>query len=380
VSAAVPTTASVRPKRRWFSPRFSLKMLMLAVTAAAVGSAVWWRWPVTIKSVIRRSPLIEDTTTYHRGLWGNLIEHGVYRRTVDGKIEREIHFYEGEAGACEYRTENTVLAYEYKNRKLIAAPHGPRGSLLVQRMNDPALKKSAESLWADVDLDYATTPLKELIDDLHERFGLCLALRPRRTDVYETPITVNVKGWPIRMGFDAILSPRGLVLDYRYGVLCIVDAEGAANWQDFTGAMELQPPPESSLAERLDAPAKLTRIELQIAPRANPSSRPFNELPLSSVLRNLGAQQDVSVKLLLTHDDWEKLEARDDGMLGLPSDAIAIRGNASPVPSEPLPITLRQLLALILDKAELKCREEKGVLIIEPMPKESPTQVKKIAP
>ena len=56
-----PAIADKKPRRRWFSPRFSLKMLMLAVTAAAIGSAVWWRWPVTIKRVIRQSPLIEET-------------------------------------------------------------------------------------------------------------------------------------------------------------------------------------------------------------------------------------------------------------------------------------------------------------------------------
>jgi hypothetical protein len=368
MTAAVPTTASVRP-RRWFSPRFSLKMLMLAVTAAAVGSAVWWRWPVTIQKVIRQSPLIEETRTYHRGLWGNLIEHGVYRRTVDGKIEREMHFHEGEAGACEYRTGNTVLAYEFKNRKLIAAPHAPRGSLLVQRMADDRSNKSVWALSGDVDLDYPETPLKEVIDDLHERFGLCLAMRIKRKDIYEAPITVNVTQWPLRMGFDAVLSQKSLVLDYRYGTLCIVDAEGAANWQDPTGAAELQPPPETPLAERLDAPAKPTRIELQSTPRPKPSSRPIHELPLSSVLRNLGAQQDVSVNLLLTNEDWEELEARDDGMLGLPSDAIAIRGNVDPRPKEPLPITLRQLLGLILEKAELHCHEKNGVLIIEPQQK-----------
>ncbi|MBC7852758.1 MAG: hypothetical protein IAF94_04915 [Pirellulaceae bacterium] len=286
------TTQSIaekRPPRRRFAPRFSLRMLMLAVTAAAVGAAFWWRWPVTIQKVIRQSPLIEDTTTYHRGLWGNLIKHGVYRRTVDGKIEREIHFHEGEAGVIEYRTGNTVLAYEFKNRKLIAAPHGPRGSLLVQRMNDPALEKSAEALWADVDLEYPETPLKEVIEDLRERFGLCLAIRSKRKGIYEAPITVSVKQWPLRMGFDAILSPQGLVLDYRYGVLCIVDAEGAANWQDATGAMELQPPPETLLADRLDVPAKVTHLDLRI----NAVGGQTSKIPPTGILRNLAVDQDI---------------------------------------------------------------------------------------
>ena len=54
-----------------------------------------------------------------------------------------------------------------------------------------------------------------------------------------------------------------------------------------------------------------------------------------------------------------------------PEVCAAIRGDARFAPKEPLPITLRQLLGLILDQANLHCHEENGVLIIEPPPKES---------
>ncbi len=356
-----PSIAQKKPPRRWFAPRFSLRMLMLVVTVAAIGSAVWWRWPITIHKVIRQSPLIEETTTYHRGLWGNLIKHGLYRRTIDGKIEREMHFQEGEVGACEYRTGNTVLAYEWKNRKLISAPHGPRGSLLMQRMTDRS-NKLVKALEADVDLDYPKPPLNVVIEDLRERFGLCLALRSRRTEVYEAPIIVDVKGWPMRMGFDAILSPQGLVLDYRYGVLCIVDAEGAADWQDSTGVMELKPAQGTPLAERLDIPAKVTHIEL----RDNAAGARISEIPPTAVLRNLAVDQDISVELRLEEKDWETLEARDDRLFGLPPEVMNFRDSLISAPRKPLPITLRQLLGLILDKAELHCHEKNGVLIIEP--------------
>ena len=53
-------------------------------------------------------------------------------------------------------------------------------------------------------------------------------------------------------------------------------------------------------------------------------------------------------------------------MLGLPREVIAILGEPGTAPKEPLPNTLRQLLGLILEKANLHCHEENGVLVIEP--------------
>src|SRR5678815_4982878 len=148
------TPASDKKPLSWFAPRFSLRMLLFVVTAAAIGGAIWWRWPLTVKKVVRHAPLIEETTTYHRGLWGNLIKHGVHLRTIEGKIDRKMQYQEGELGACEYRTGNQVLAYQFENRKLVAAATCPRGSLLAQRMAAADANKSFQALEADVDLDY----------------------------------------------------------------------------------------------------------------------------------------------------------------------------------------------------------------------------------
>jgi|GEM_PF-6583778 hypothetical protein len=362
-----PATADMKP-RRWLLPRFSLKVLMLAVTAAAIGSAVWWRWPITVLSEKRYgSSVVKETSTYHRGLRGDLIKHGVYRRTINGKLELEGEWFEGELGKCEYRTGSTVLTYEFKDRKLIAAPHAPRDSLLMQRMADRS-NKSVEALWGDVDLDYAETPLKEVVGDLSERFHLCLAMYLGRKELYQAPVVLNVK-WPLRVGFDAVLSPLGLVLDYRYGVLCIVDADEAEDWQDATGVMKVQPSPEAPLAQRLDAPAKVTPIELRPSSRRDINAQLAPEVPMRDVLKSLAADQDISVQLRLTEEDWVKLDARDDGMLGLPSGVFMIRSDPRTIPARAVPITLRQLLGLLLDKAELHCREENGALIIEPQQK-----------
>ena len=236
----------------------------------------------------------------------------------------------------------------------------------MQRMADGRSNKSVEALWAEVDLEYPRVPLKEVIEDFKERFSLCVAaIRTKRREVYDAPITVNVKQWPLRMGFDAILSQQGLVLDYRYGVLCIVDAEGASDWKDPTGVMDLRPSADTPLAERLDAPAKSTRIEL----RVNAAGRRTSEVVPTAVLRNLAVDQNISVELRLTEKDWERLEARDDGMFGLPQEVMMLVGESTIfTPKEPLPITLRQSLGLVLEHAELHCHEEKGVLIVEPPP------------
>ena len=90
------STADKKSRRRWFSPRFSLRMLMLLVTAAAVGSAFWWRWPVTQTTDRARGiQVLRETFTYHRGLRGELIKHGVHRETVAGEVILEEYYREG---------------------------------------------------------------------------------------------------------------------------------------------------------------------------------------------------------------------------------------------------------------------------------------------
>ena len=53
-------------------------------------------------------------------------------------------------------------------------------------------------------------------------------------------------------------------------------------------------------------------------------------------------------------------------MVSLFREVTMLRHDPSTAPRTPLPITLRQLLGLLLDQANLHCHEENGVLIIEP--------------
>ena len=375
-----PSTSTTKPSRRWFAPRFSLRMLILIVTAAAVGSAVWWRWPVTQTTVKKLgSREFRETSTYHRGIWGNLIKHGVHRTTIDGELDLEEHYGEGvrhgpyqkagyapakgqyavgkRHGLWEFTSGGQALTYEFKKGKLVAAPDSPSGRLLLRRIAERSLtsERLMEALVTDVDLEYPETPLREVIDDLHERFQLPIALRWMRkklvkpkersraaVEIELSPVTVNVKGWPLLAGFDVILAPQELAMDYRFGVLCIVDAKGAEEWRDATGVMELHPAKETLLASRLDSSPKPTYLE-----------------PLRDVLRNLAVDQGIRVEFRTGDNPGSILDSiPEDEFVGLFREVLMIRGSPESVPKEPLPITLRQLLGLILDQAQLHCREE----------------------
>ncbi len=441
-----PATADKKPRRRWLSPRFSLKMLMLAVTAAAVGAAFWWRWPVTQTTEKKQgSSITTETFTYHRGLWGNLIKHGVHRITRDGNVELEEFYREGllhgpyrriwgmgsitgewylgeRDGTWKYEpadylppeqrlrseqrwnrgkrelikrwdhTGKLLLGLEFKNDRLIGAEQCESASLLAKRIADGTLDdqkpfgkrrgpggKSVtimDALLMDVDLDYAETPLGEVIEDLHERFNIPLASRwkPRTIavkqrpdpgkkrspkveempsvvkEIQHAPVTVNEKQEMLLVGFDVILKQLDLALDYRHGVLCIVDAEVAADWKDTTGVMDLRPAKDTLLSEQLDAPAKVTCIE-----------------PLPDVLRNLAQAQEISVEFRPSDDPTSGVGSIPEGeMVNLIREALMIRNEPSSKSSRPMPITLRQLLGLLLDQANLHCHEKNGVLIIEP--------------
>jgi hypothetical protein len=397
-----PTASAKKLPRRWFSPRFSLRMLILLVTAAAIGSAFWWRWPVTRITVKRLgSQEFRETYTYHRGFSGNLIKHGMHRTTIDGELDLEEHYSEGvrhgpyrkagqatatgefaagkRHGIWEFTSGQQSLTYEFKKGRLVAAPSSPSGRLLLRRITQRSLTSETikEALLADVDLFYLETPLQEVIADLRDRFQLPLAhhwmwktkVNPKErsrgaVEIYDSPITVNVKTWPLLAGFDVILSPLELAMDYRFGVLCVVDAEGAEDWQDQTGAMELRPASATLLASRLDSPAKPTCLE-----------------PLRDVLRNLAADQGISVKFHPADDPNVVMRSiPEDEMVGLFREVVMTRNDPSTAPPEPLPITLRQLLGLLLDQANLHCHEENGMLIIEPPLTGAAIPVKKTLP
>ena len=94
---------------------------------------------------------------------------------------------------------------------------------------------------------------------------------------------------------------------------------------------------------------------------------------LRRVLGNLAVVQEIPVKIDFSN---EELAAREylDGWLDLPegSDVVSEEQAAALKYADqppPKPLTLRELLAILLDQANLHCHEENGVLMIEAPPR-----------
>jgi hypothetical protein len=96
------------PSRRWsaFAPRFSLRLLLAAVTAFAIGFPLWYRTPYTEEELVYREvngqpdkarpPVMRVVTLWKRNWGGKPYRHGesrVYR--ADGGI----------IGSSEYRRD-----------------------------------------------------------------------------------------------------------------------------------------------------------------------------------------------------------------------------------------------------------------------------------
>ncbi len=89
--------------RRWLSPRFSLRVLLIAVTAFAIGFPIWHRWPYEEKQVtyaknaagqpdLSRPPVAWRVITWQRQWGGGRQQHGQERYYVGGKlVELETH-------------------------------------------------------------------------------------------------------------------------------------------------------------------------------------------------------------------------------------------------------------------------------------------------
>ncbi len=401
MTASVTTPEAVSHLRRWF-----------------MRSAVWWRWPVTRTTVVQtpQGPL-KEISTYRRGLRGELIKHGLHSKHLGDEVIVEEHYYEGvlhgpyrqreltgaysmgkkhgtwecalpsetpPEGRVEYRMVEhwdrglqdglfqwwdregkLCFSHAFQRGILVTPVDNPSGSLLLARISEGKLSDSKlqDKLLQPVNLEYRQTPLNVVWPDCVLRHRLLIAFRSRTSangwlKFQERGRTVNVNaiGIPLYAGLEAILRPQSLLLDYRYGVLCVVDADDASTWRDRTGVMDLHPPLGTELEKRLDAPAKVTWRE-----------------PLPVAIRNIGADQQISVDLriqprILAPEKRDSLfDDPTTGWPALPREVWRSRVGNDTVPLEPLPLTLRQVLGLLLDQAKLHCHEENGVLIIEPL-------------
>src|SRR6185295_1137871 len=89
----VTTTApSARPG--WLRLQFSLRLLLLAFTAFAIGFPVWYRWPYE-EAVINPTAIASQITTWQRQWGGGRVKHGPQRLIAGGEIVESVMYLNG---------------------------------------------------------------------------------------------------------------------------------------------------------------------------------------------------------------------------------------------------------------------------------------------
>lgn len=91
---------SAKPTHRhsWLQPRFSLRLLLLAVTGFAIGFPIWYRWPY--QEVAQESPanaprVVRQITTWQRQWGGGRRKHGLELWEVNGEVVASTTFKNG---------------------------------------------------------------------------------------------------------------------------------------------------------------------------------------------------------------------------------------------------------------------------------------------
>jgi hypothetical protein len=88
-----------------------------------------------------------------------------------------------------------------------------------------------DALEGDVDLEYAETPLKEVVDDLKERFHIPIVLANKKLEEaainLETPVTANFKQISLRAGLRNMLGDLGLTYLIKDEIMQITTPEDA---------------------------------------------------------------------------------------------------------------------------------------------------------
>jgi hypothetical protein len=111
----------------------------------------------------------------------------------------------------------------WRNARSSAVDIAGKGKTKEQRIQD--------ALEADVDLEYPETPLKEVIEDLKERFNIPIVLAGKKLEEaainLETPVTVNLKGISLRAGLRNMLGDLGLTYLIKDEVMQITTPEDA---------------------------------------------------------------------------------------------------------------------------------------------------------
>jgi hypothetical protein len=349
--------ASRKPSR--LPLRFSLRVLLVAVTLFAIGFPIWYRRPYeeTVVQAPSGDPFaapgeMRITTTWQRQWGGGRLKHGVERVVRNGKTSWTTAFRDGKQHGLHqsfyvtgplaeegyyaagkqhgvwknYREDGTVRATTTWRRAqregpasiagkggtydLVFAPDrllkvngqrvvDPLGDrLAIGKVNAPAL---VDALKSPSGIEYIDLPMETVADNLSVNLRIPIVIDAAHVDP-QVRVNCNATDIPLVVALAIMASERGLACDYRYGCVWITSAEDVKEWRDPTGIVGLVPPQGSQLAAAWNEPVALAVLKMPLAQAlTNLTAMLAIELDLSQVTPAKEGDVDYPVTTKFNH-------------------------------------------------------------------------------
>lgn len=206
--------------------------------------------------------------------------------------------------------------------------------------NRPSVQRIFAALDEKTEFDFVQQPFSDVIDYLRQRHDIEIQTDHRSLvdagiDVFDTSITLSVKGITLRQALEKLLDPLKLCFDVRHEVLFIAAKPPGKIEYDF---------PVAPTGRRLSP--KLAEAFMQ------PTEIDFAEMPLAEAVRHLAGKHHVPIEL-----DPTSLTAA-----GIGSDV--------PITRTLRGITLKSALELMCADLELICVAEGEKVVIRTKPQQ----------
>ncbi len=378
------------PTPRRLPLRFSLRVLLLAVTAFAIGFPIWYRWPYEEAEPWQGFSSVGPNSMYRVKTWqrqwgGGRLQHGEERIYIGDKlvevytyragkrqgsfrrfnqpenyVSEEGHYEQGlkqgawrwldpkgqELARTEYLTGKIVRAV-YRDREgreqVIEFRNDAREPRIVAggRTLEDRLARLAregriddvqlcESLRLPISVVFGEARLKSPIMTLAECAEISLILDPHHVNA-ERQADEKFHEIPFSAAMTVLTGTQDLACDYRYGHVWVTSAEDVKGWRDPTGVADLVPAVDSHLMSAWNAPIQVNA----------------KEQPLADTLKFLAHQLAIEL-------DVSQIEPGCDGK---PS---------YPVTFSRYDIKLRHALGILLYQTRCRCKLEGETLVILP--------------
>ena len=201
-----------------------------------------------------------------------------------------------------------------------------RGSRTFHRISDELDNETA--------MEFIDVPLRDVVEWLKDSHNIPIIFHVpafRAASIAtDAPVTMSLRGVPLRAGLQVMLEPLGLAAVYRHETLVITSKEDRKTWRDPTGVMQLEPKPGSALAKALSEETILECIDTS----------------LPDVMKWLADYHGITIKF---------------------DDRLAATAAESRVTMNLRGISFRSGLFHLLELLGLRCTVRDDVLVIQPM-------------